>query len=87
MILHDDLFKQGYVNINKDNILEFVPRDPDGKITFTHSLFDIQYSWKMRIQENTFDMCWLKCARRVYGTGRHVSVVGLHNTTWASANL
>ena len=57
-ILHDDLYKQGYININKDNLWEFVSQDPDGMITFANSLSDIQYSWKMRMQENTFDIGW-----------------------------
>ena len=69
MILHDDLYKQGYLNINKDNLWEFVSRDPDGRITFTHSLSNIQYSWKMRMQENTFDIGWQECDRQVFGTG------------------
>ena len=87
MILHDDLYKQGYLNINKDNLWEFVSRDLDGRITFTHSLSDIQYSWKIRMEENTFNIGWQECARQVYGTGRHVSAIDLHNTTCAPANL
>ena len=39
------------------------------------------------MQENIFDIGWQECARQVYGTGRHVSAVGLHNTTCVSANL
>ena len=39
------------------------------------------------MQENTFDIGWQECARQVYGTGRHVSAVGLHNTTCTPANL
>ena len=68
--------------------MEFVSRDPVGRITFTHSLSDMQYSWKIRIQENAFDIGWQECARRVYRTGRHVSsVVDLYNTTCAPANM
>ena len=57
-ILHNDLYKQGFLNINKNNPWEFISWDPDGKITFTHPLSDIQYSWKMRMQESTFDIGW-----------------------------
>ena len=39
------------------------------------------------MQENTFDIGWQECARQVHGTGRHVSAVGLHNTTCVPANL
>ena len=48
-ILHDEVYKQGYLNINKDNSWEFISRNPDGQITFTYDLSDIQYSWKMRM--------------------------------------
>ena len=43
-ILHDEVYKQGYLNINKENIFEFVSRDSEGRIIFTHDLADIQYS-------------------------------------------
>ena len=39
------------------------------------------------MQENTFDIGWQECARRVYRISRHVSVIGLHNTICALANL
>ena len=87
MLLHDDVYKQGFSNINRDNLWEFFSRDPDGKTTFTHSLSDMQYSWKMRMQENTFDIGWQECARRVFGISMPVSTIGLHNTTCAPANL
>ena len=41
----------------------------------------------MRMQENTFDIGWQECARRVFGTGRHVSAANLHNSSYAPANL
>ena len=75
------------MNINKENIFEFVSRDSEGRITFTHDLADIQYSWKMRMQENTFDIGWQEnVANRVYGSGRHVSVTNL-NANIAPTNL
>ena len=43
-ILHNDLYKQRSLNINKDNLWEFVSRNPDGRITFTCSFSNIQYS-------------------------------------------
>ena len=57
-LLHDDIYKLGYLHINEDNLWEFVTRDKDGNITFRADLSDIQYSWKMRMQENTFDVGW-----------------------------
>ena len=48
-ILYDEVYKQGYLNINKDNLWGFVSRNPDGQITFTYDILDIQYSWKMRM--------------------------------------
>ena len=57
-LLHDEVYKQGYLNINKDNLWEFVSRDTDGRITFTYNIPDIQHSWKMQMQENTFDIGW-----------------------------
>ena len=41
----------------------------------------------MRLQENTFDIGWQECAKRVFGIGQHVSATGLHNTHFAPANL
>ena len=57
-LLHDNVYKQGYLNINNDNLWEFVMRDKEGRITFNANLSDIQYSWKMQMQENSFDVGW-----------------------------
>ena len=85
--MHDEVYKQGYLDINKDNIWEFVSRDTDGRITFTYNIPDIQHSWKMRMQENTFDIGWQEnIARRIFGTGRHVSASNL-NANIAPHNL
>ena len=47
----------------------------------------LQYSWKMRMQENTFDIgCQENIANRIYGSGRHVSATNL-NANIAPANL
>ena len=79
-ILHDEVCKQGYLNINKDNLWEFVSQNPDGQITtFTHDMSDIQYSWKMRMQENTFDVGWQEnIACYIFGTGQHVLATNLN---------
>ena len=87
MLLHDDVYKQGFLNIDKNNMWEFVSCDVNGRISFSYSLADLQFSWKMRLQENTFDIGWQECANRVYGIGRHVSATGLHNKHFAPANL
>ena len=49
-LLHDEVYKQGYLHINNDQMFEFVSRNSEGRITFIYDLSDIQYSWKMRMQ-------------------------------------
>ena len=66
---------------------EFVSRDADGRILFSYLLADLQFTWKMRMQENTFDIGWQECAKRVFGISRHVSATGLHNAYFEPANL
>ena len=86
-ILKDDVYKKGHLNINSDDFWEFVTYDADGRISYKSSLLDLQYTWKMRIQENTFDIGWnLEMAHRVYSIGRHVSATNLH-TKFTLANL
>ena len=65
----------------------FVSRDTDGRIVFIPSLSNIQYSWKMRMLENMFDIGWQDCARQVFGIGKHISAANFHNSTCAPANL
>ena len=73
-ILKDNVYKKGHLNINKDGLWEFVTYDADGRINYTSSLSDLQYTWKMRTQENTFDLGWnFDMSHCVYGIGRHVS--------------
>ncbi len=55
-LLHDNIYKHGYLNLDKDNLWEFVTRDAEGRITSQIEIADLQYSWKMRMQENTFDV-------------------------------
>ena len=87
IILKDDIYKKGYLNINKDGLLEFVTYDADDKISYTSSLLDLQHTWKMRMQENTFDIGWnFEMAHQVYGIRCHVSVTTL-DTNFASPNL
>ena len=88
LLLHDEVYKQGYLHINNDQMFEFVSRDSEDRITFTYDLSDIQYSWKMRMQENTFDIGWQEnMAHRMFGIGRHVSAVDLHDSSCAPHNL
>ena len=47
VLLNGNVYKQGYLNINKDSLCEFVSRDPDRRIAFTHSLSNKQYGWKI----------------------------------------
>ena len=87
-LLHDEVYKQGYLHINNDQMFEFVSRDSEGRITFTYDLSDIQYSWKMRMQENTFNIGWQEnMAHRMFGIGRHVSAADLHDSSCAHHNL
>ena len=87
MLLHDDVYKQGFLNIDKNSMWNFVSRDADGRISFSYSLADLQFSWKIMMPENTFDIGWQEYAKRVFGIGRHVLATGLHNTHFAPANL
>ena len=57
-LLHDNVYWQGYLNINDDSLWEFFTLDKEGHITFCTDLDDIKYSWKMRIKENSFDVGW-----------------------------
>ena len=62
-------------------------RDSEGRITESIDLRDIQYSWKIRLQENTFDVGWASDrACRIFGCGRHVSAATLANN-YAPPNL
>ena len=86
-LLHHDKYCRGYLNVNEDGYWEFVTRGRDGCITMTVPLNDLEYSWKMRLQENTFEIGWQDgLARRVHGFGRHVSTAGL-STMQAPSNL
>ena len=60
----------------------------EGRITFAYDLSNIQYSWKMRMQENTFDIGWQEImAHCVLGTGRHILAANLHDSSCTSHNL
>ena len=86
-LLHHEEYLHGYLSLSKDNLWEFVTRDKEGQITSTVDLCDIQYSWKMRMQENTFDVGWsFDVARRVFGHSRHVSAQSLKQN-FAPPNL
>ena len=75
------------MNIDKNGHWEFVTYDADGRINLTSSLSDLQYTWEMRMQENTFDMGWnFEMSHRVYGIGRHISATKL-NANLFPANL
>lgn len=45
--LHDNVYRQGYLNINDENLWEFVTRNKQGQINFCTDLADIQYLWKL----------------------------------------
>ena len=71
---------KGYISLSKNNTWEFVTRDCKGRITNTVDVCDIQYSWKMRMQENTFEIGWSDdVARRTFGLIQHVSAKTLVN--------
>ena len=68
------------MSLDKENYWEFVRRGQNGQVTQRESLRDLEYSWKMRLQENTMEIGWQQnIVRRIYGTGRHVSAVHLQN--------
>ena len=57
-LLHRDVYRRGYLSIGTENLWEFVVRDRDGKDIVSVPIADIAYSWKNRIQENTFELGW-----------------------------
>ena len=48
-LLQNDVYKQGFLDLNDHNLWEFVTRDTDGNITSRADLSDLQYTWKMCI--------------------------------------
>ena len=87
MLLVNEEYKKGYLSINDDGFWEFVLRDHEGNVSERHDIKDIQYSWKMRLQENTFDIGWDDHkATRIIGYGKHVSAANLHHN-FAPSNL
>ena len=79
-LLLNNRYRAGYLNLDKENYWEFVRRGRNGQVTQRESLRDLEYSWKMRLQENTMEIGWQQnIARRIYGSGRHVSAVHLQN--------
>ena len=86
-ILKNDIYKKRHLNINKDGLWEFVTYNADGRISYTSSLSDLKSTWKMIMQENTFDIRWnFEITHRVYGIERHVSATTL-NPNFASTNF
>lgn len=80
-LLHDNVYKQGYLSLNKDNYWGFVTQGRDGRVMLRVDLKDIEYSWKMRLQENTMEIGWQEnIARRIFGVGCHVSAANFHHT-------
>ena len=62
-------------------------KDTDGQVTMHTDIPDIQYCWKVGMQENDFDIrCQESITRRVFGCGRHILVTNLH-FSFALANL
>ena len=77
-LLHDDLYKRGYLELDADNDWEFVTRNLEGRIVESVPLMDLAYSWKYRLQENSLVLGWQEnVVRRCCGTGRHVSAAKL----------
>ena len=86
-LLHDNIYKHGYLNLDKENLWEFVTCDAENCITSKIEIADLQYSWKMQMQENTFDVGWEDyCARRIFGNIIFVSAAHLH-FDYTPANL
>ena len=56
-ILKDDVYKKRHLNINKDGFWEFIAYDVDGRISYTSSLLDLQYTRKVRMHDKT--LIWL----------------------------
>ena len=85
--LKADDHQHGHLPLSDGNLWEFVTRGTEGSVKETVGIRDAQHSWKMRMQENTFDIGWsLDIARRMCGAAQHVSAATLkHN--FAPPNL
>ena len=71
-MLTQDSYKEGFLDLNQDNLWEFVVRDRDGNTTHKTDIRDIQYTWKMQMQENTFSIGWNEdYNQHVIGSARH----------------
>ena len=48
-LLQNDVYKQGFLDLNDHNLWEFVTRDTNGNVKSCANLLDLQYTWKMRM--------------------------------------
>ena len=72
-------YKHGCMHPSDDCLWEFVARDKDRAIASRKDLRDVQHSWKLRMQENTFDVGWsFDKARRIFGSADHASATKSH---------
>ena len=55
-LLHWNLYRQGYLLIGIKNLWDFVTRDWDRNNVVIVPIANIAYSWKRRLQENTFEL-------------------------------
>ena len=86
-LLRNNVYKHRYLNLEKDNLWEFVTCDADGRITSQVGIADLQYSWKMQMQENIFAIGQEdNHTRRIFGSGKYISAAHLHFEC-APANL
>ena len=79
-MLHEGMYERGYLTLDEDNDWEFTTRDRRGTVTEKVPILDLNYSWKLRLQENSLCPGWQESpTARFYGIGRHISAAGLTN--------
>ena len=60
---------------------QFMTRGKNGQITMKNPLKELEYLWKMCLQEKTFEVRWQNgIARQIHGFGQHVLAASLQNT-------
>ena len=51
-LLHQNVYRRGYLSIGKENLWDFVIRNQDENDVVTVQIANIECSWKYRLQEN-----------------------------------
>ena len=58
--MQNDVYKQGYLDLNNDNLWEFFTHNVDSNIVPCLDLYDIQYAWKIKKKTRENVWYWLE---------------------------